>query len=78
MENSIYSSFVGEDVIEKRFEDIALRQAIEKLDRRDKLLIKLRYYRGLTQQQTAELLGMSQVKVSREERRIQEKLRRCL
>lgn len=69
---------VGEDVIEKRFEDIALRQAIEKLDRRDKLLIKLRYYRGLTQQKTAELLGMSQVKVSREERRIQEKLRRCL
>lgn len=47
---------------------IALSQAISSLDERDRRLIELRYYRGLTQSVTAGMLGMTQVQVSRRER----------
>jgi len=43
-----------------------------------KKIIVLRYYRNLTQQQTAERLGLSQVKVSREEKKILRTLREML
>lgn len=54
---------------------LALRQCLEKLPEDDRTLIILRYFRSKTQAQTAELLGMTQVQVSRRERRILEKLR---
>ncbi len=47
---------------------IALRQALGALDERDRQLIILRYYRGLTQAVTAQKLSMTQVQVSRRER----------
>ena len=47
---------------------IALSQALSTLDERDRRLIILRYYRGLTQAVTAEKLSMTQVQVSRRER----------
>ncbi|MDO4846716.1 MAG: sigma-70 family RNA polymerase sigma factor [Clostridiaceae bacterium] len=47
---------------------IALSQALSTLDERDRQLIILRYYRGLTQAVTAEKLSMTQVQVSRRER----------
>jgi len=47
---------------------IALSQAISSLEERDRRLIELRYYRGLTQSVTAGMLGMTQVQVSRRER----------
>lgn len=77
-EHSSVEELVGEDLIEKSFEGIALREAIKKLKDSERLLIEMRYFRGLTQQQTAQVLSMSQVKVSREERRINRLLRDLL
>lgn len=54
---------------------IALKKALSTLDKEDLNLIDLRFFRGLTQQKTAEMLGMTQVQVSRRERKIMEKLR---
>ena len=45
---------------------------------RDREMISLRYYRGMTQSRTAELLGMSQVQVSRREKAVLALLRRNL
>ncbi len=59
-------------------ESIALRQQIDCLPEREKMVILLRFYRGLTQQQTARILRVSQVQVSRLERRALEKLRERL
>jgi RNA polymerase sporulation-specific sigma factor len=66
------------DEMERMRDRIALGQAIQKLDPTWRKIIILRYYRNLTQQQTAERLGLSQVKVSREEKKIMEHLRRVL
>lgn len=55
-----------EDLIDK----IMLRELISKLDERDKKIILLRYYRDKTQSEVAEILGVSQVQVSRLESKI--------
>ena len=57
---------------------LALRQVLESLSDRDRSLIELRYFRRKTQQHTAEVLGMTQVQVSRRERAILRELRRQL
>lgn len=57
---------------------LALRQAMDMLDERDRTLILLRYFGQKTQTQTAERLGMTQVQVSRREKKIIEQLRREL
>lgn len=54
---------------------LALRQCMEKLSAEDRTLIVLRYFRGKTQTETAQLLGMTQVQVSRRERKILNELR---
>lgn len=54
---------------------LALSQAISKMQPTWRKIVLLRYYRGKTQQETAELLGLSQVKISREEKKIMEYLR---
>ena len=56
--------------IERLNDKIALSQAIRRLPRDWQKIITLRYYRNLTQQQVANILGLSQVKVSREEKKI--------
>ena len=50
-------------------ERLALRTAIDHLPEREQKLILLRYYKGLTQDKTAKLLGISQVQVSRLEKK---------
>ena len=50
-------------------EKIALREAIADLPEKEKMTILLRYYRGFTQEQTARVLQVSQVQVSRLERK---------
>lgn len=50
-------------------ERIALREAVEKLPEKEKMTILLRYYRGFTQAQTARVLQVSQVQISRLERK---------
>ncbi len=61
--------------IEKLTDRIALGQAISRLPRDRQRLIILRYFRNMTQQQVADALGLSQVKVSREEKKILAALR---
>lgn len=60
---------------EEMTEKMALRSVIEALDERDRRLIELRYYKGMTQVKTAGELGMSQVQVSRREKAILIKMR---
>ncbi|WP_308543014.1 sigma-70 family RNA polymerase sigma factor [uncultured Oscillibacter sp.] len=50
-------------------ERIALREAIDHLPEKERMTILLRYFKGMTQEQTARVLGVSQVQVSRLERR---------
>lgn len=54
---------------------LALRQCLMELSEEERELIILRYFRGKTQTETAQLLGITQVQVSRKERRILESLR---
>ena len=63
---------------EKLVEKISLRQAIERLPDREKSVIKLRYYHGLTQDRASKVLGISQVQVSRIEKKALEKLRQFM
>ena len=59
-------------------ERVALREAMEALPEREAKVISLRYYHGLTQEKTAGILGVSQVQVSRLERRAVETMRKLL
>lgn len=56
-------------------ERIALREAIDRLPEKERMTILLRYFKGLTQEQTARVLGVSQVQISRLERRGLNRLR---
>ncbi len=49
---------------------LSVRQLLSRLDTRDRRLIYLRYYKGKTQSDTAAVLGMTQVQVSRREKAI--------
>jgi len=63
---------------EKITEKLSVIKAISDLDERDRKIIKLRYYENRTQTQTAQVLGMTQVQVSRREKKILEILRKEL
>ena len=56
-------------------ERLSLEQAIESLEEQDRALIRLRYRAEMSQQRTAQLLGMTQVQVSRRERKLLRLLR---
>lgn len=66
----------GEEV--RVFDKLALRMAIETLDEMRRKLVFLRYFKDYSQSETAAVLGISQVKVSREEKKIMEILRNRL
>ena len=67
---------LGTDAPEDRMvEQIALREAIDHLPEKERLAILLRYFKGLTQAQTAKIMKVSQVQVSRLDRRGLSKLR---
>lgn len=63
---------------EKMVEKIALRQAIDALPGREATVIKLRYFHGLTQQRVAKVLDVSQVQVSRIEKKAIAQLRELM
>lgn len=77
-------SFSLEDVLtdteseEKMVEKIALRQAIGKLPEREEMVIRLRYFHSLTQERVAKVLQVSQVQVSRIEKKALAHLRELL
>lgn len=60
----------AEDMIEQRVDKIALRESIAGLPPLWKKIVFLRFFRELSQQQVADQLGLTQVKVSREEKKI--------
>ena len=55
-----------EDITDK----LALRQVLAELSDEDRKLIDLRYFKGLTQTKAAGILGMTQVQVSRREKKL--------
>ncbi len=63
---------------ERMVEKIALRQAIERLPEREKMVIQLRFFHGLTQQRVAKVMEVSQVQVSRVEKKAIALLREML
>ena len=63
---------------EKMVEKIALRQAISNLPERERTVIQLRYFHGLTQDRVAKVLDVSQVQVSRIEKKAIQLLREVL
>ena len=70
---------VGDEGIEERVvEKLALHGAVEELPERERQVLLLRYYKDLTQTRVARVLGISQVQVSRLERRAVERLRERL
>ncbi|MBQ3076174.1 MAG: sigma-70 family RNA polymerase sigma factor [Clostridia bacterium] len=79
-ENTGFSpeKIIGEDNIERITTTLALREAVSALPEKEGALIRLRYFHSLTQEQTARMLGMTQVKVSREEKKILKKMREYL
>ena len=63
------------DIQEALTERLSLQAALNTLQARDRQLIELRYYQGQTQTQTARFLGMTQVQVSRREKKLLAQLR---
>ena len=72
-------SVLGDEGMEDALvEQLDLRSAIARLPERERTVIDLRYFRAFTQDRTARVIGVSQVQVSRIERRAVERLRRML
>ena len=57
-------------------DNILLKEVLGKLDKRERQIIMLRYFEDKTQSEIGELLNISQVQVSRIEKKIVEKLRK--
>lgn len=74
LESTLGTDSPEEGMVEK----IALREAIDSLPERERITILLRFFRGMTQEQTARILKVSQVQVSRLERKGLTKLREIL
>ena len=74
LENVLTDTESEENLVER----ISLRQAVEKLPEREALVIKLRYFHGLTQDRVSKVLNVSQVQVSRIEKKALTALRELL
>lgn len=74
LENILTDTESEETLVER----ISLRQAIERLPQREMLVIKMRYFHGLTQERVSKVLDVSQVQVSRIEKKALEQLRQLL
>lgn len=70
-EGNILDKIPANEETEKNLIDkIVLKDAINRLNERERKIILLRYFRGSTQSQVAKVLGISQVQVSRIEKRV--------
>ena len=65
----------GEDESEKLIDKMVLMDAIKNLEKKDRKIIMLRYFRDKTQSEVASILNISQVQVSRMENKIINKLK---
>ena len=75
---SLESVLTDTESEERMLEKIALRQAVERLPQREQQVIRLRYFHGLTQQRVAKVMSISQVQVSRVEKKALGLLRELL
>ena len=73
LEDALTEGNMEEDLVDR----IALKEAIRGLPDRERAVIDLRYFRGLTQEQTAKIIGVSQVQISRIEKKALLALRGC-
>ncbi len=69
------ATIADEDAPAKEFDKLALKLAIEKLRDTERKIIILRYFRDYSQAETARALGLTQVKISREEKKILSRLK---
>ena len=74
LEDVLSSGEMEENVLEK----VALRDAMALLPERERAVLALRFFHGLTQEKTAQVIRVSQVQVSRLERRALDRLRELL
>lgn len=74
LENILSDTESEDNMVEK----ISLRQAIDRLPERESMVIRLRYYHGLTQEKVSKVLHVSQVQVSRIEKKALAALRTLL
>ena len=74
LEGMLGTGGMEEDVVER----LTLRSAMEELPERERQVLLLRYYKNLRQIQCARVLGVSQVQISRLERRAVDRLRKIL
>lgn len=70
LENILSDTDSEDEILEK----MALREAVNKLPERESIVIKLRYYHGLTQDKISKILSVSQVQVSRIEKKALDRL----
>ena len=71
LEDILTDGEMEEDIVER----IALQEALACLTEREQMVIKLRFFHGLTQDKTAKILGVSQVQISRIEKKALSSLR---
>ncbi|MBE6956948.1 MAG: sigma-70 family RNA polymerase sigma factor [Ruminococcaceae bacterium] len=72
-------SLLGDSGMEEKLvERMALNRAMEQLPQQERKVLLLRYYRGMTQSNVARVIGVSQVQVSRLERRAVAHLRELM
>ena len=74
LESLLGTDGMEEDVVEQ----VALREAVSRLPERERMVVVLRYYRGFTQDRVARIIGVSQVQVSRIEKKAMARLRELL
>lgn len=78
-EGMMLESLLGDEGMEERvIERLSLREAVESLPEKERMVILLRYYRGLTQEKASKIVGVSQVQVSRIEKKAVAELRKRL
>ena len=68
----------GKDEQTEITDRMTIKKLISELDEKEKEIILLRYYKQKTQMQVSKILGITQVQVSRIERKVLEKMRRKL
>lgn len=74
-DSTTLGSMISDESDAEHFDKMALRMAIEALDDQRRQIVYLRYFKDYSQSETARVLGLSQVKISREEKKIIEILR---
>lgn len=77
-DNLSFEQRVGNDDIGEYIDRLALEQALETLEDEERMIIELRYRASMTQSMVAQRLNTTQVRISRTEKKILEKLRRIL